>query len=314
VKNLLATFSPLLIAINALLIVSAPSARAAEFSWYKDPQGDGVLVLSGPIVAGDTLKMLNIMKLSLQNQDVYMNAIRLNTGGGDVDEGFSLAEVVRKFKLASVVPANSYCASACFLIFAAGREKWVGSNAKVGVHSARDAKTGVMDPDADAATVRMARYVNQLGVPPLIAGRMVTTTADGMAWLTPVELESMGAHLTGYQTSTQQTEPLPQAQDEESIKWRNYFRWAVQTAKQQNDGVSTATKSCNNTGRCVISQPYYELSGRYAIAVEVQESGQTVQRAVCRRTYPTDTYQVCTDWVTEKNVAYIKSRGQWVMR
>lgn len=122
-KNLLGTISPLLIAINALLIVSAPSVRAAEFSWYKDPQGDGVLVLSGPIVAGDALKMLNIMKLSLQNQDVYMNAIRLNTGGGDVDEGFSLAEVVRKFKLASVVPANSYCASACFLIFAAGREK-----------------------------------------------------------------------------------------------------------------------------------------------------------------------------------------------
>jgi uncharacterized protein len=47
------------------------------------------------------------------------------------------------------------------------------------------------------ATISMARIVSGFGVPPQIIGRMITTPAQDIAWLTPEDLRDMGVVMTG---------------------------------------------------------------------------------------------------------------------
>ena len=64
--------------------------------------------------------------------------------------------------------------TACFLLFAAGSEKYASYSANVGVHGASD-QSGREEGDA---TVSMARMAKQLGVPESIIGKMVVTPPD----------------------------------------------------------------------------------------------------------------------------------------
>ena len=86
------------------------------------------------------------------------------------------------------------------MIFAAGHEKWADFNADIGVHGASEA--GKETPGANAATVQMARFVKELGVPPAIIGRMVVTPPDDMVWLSPNDLRSMGVVMQGVPRQT----------------------------------------------------------------------------------------------------------------
>lgn len=52
---------------------------------------------------------------------------------------------------------------------------------EVGVHSA--AAGGVETTGTQAVTTMMARMANDLGVPPAVIGKMVTTLPDRMTWL-----------------------------------------------------------------------------------------------------------------------------------
>ncbi|NUJ78915.1 hypothetical protein HUN39_02490 [Methylocystis sp. FS] len=49
-----------------------------------------------------------------------------------------LADTIRTAKIATVVQNGASCASACFVAFAAGAEKYVSYQASVGVHGASD--------------------------------------------------------------------------------------------------------------------------------------------------------------------------------
>lgn len=71
---------------------------------------------------------------------------------------------VRFAKVATNVAGNATCASACFLVYAAGAAKFANYTAQVGVHGASD-KQGEETVASGAATVSMARAAKELGVP-----------------------------------------------------------------------------------------------------------------------------------------------------
>ncbi len=89
------------------------------------------------------------------------------------------------------VPTGATCASACFLIFAAGAKRVVAPDALIGVHSTSIG--GQETPETLAANMEMARDAAALGVPPEIVGKMVETKPAHMEWLTPEELATCGA-------------------------------------------------------------------------------------------------------------------------
>jgi hypothetical protein len=87
------------------------------------------------------------------------------------------------------------CASACFLMFAAGSVRFFGPHGVIGVHSASAPDTASDDPDdrtetlsSMAYTLSMARDYEALGVPDRIIVKMITTKNDDMAFVKADEL------------------------------------------------------------------------------------------------------------------------------
>jgi hypothetical protein len=126
-----------------------------------------------------------------------ISGIRLSSPGGNVAEGFNLARIVRIAKMATIVPDGATCASACFIVFAAGSGKPVGYAARIGVHAAASDGSQHETDQSRAATIIMARVVKELGVPPGIIGQMVVTPPNQVVWLSPDDLRSVGTTMTG---------------------------------------------------------------------------------------------------------------------
>jgi len=98
-------------------------ARAATFvDTTVGKDGKVTTTLSGEIIEGDSDYFKRIIQLA--NNNSHMVAIlRLDSPGGSILEGVKLADIVRFGKIATSVVGNSKCASACFIVFAAGNEK-----------------------------------------------------------------------------------------------------------------------------------------------------------------------------------------------
>lgn len=308
------TMREIVTTIFSFLFLSS-SVFAADFTWYKRSDGKGVIVLRGTIAANDYERLYNGLYDISQNNHITFDAIRLDTGGGNLIAGFKLAMFIRKYNIATVVPANSMCASACFLIFAAGRERWADYTSKIGVHSV--SINGEEDATTAQGTVIMTRYLSNLGVPKGIIGRLVTTKPNDMAWLDKNELDSMSVkYLSSNQpasgfsvSSEQQAQPTYQTGQESTPvdpkleEWKQFVSWAISMSSSQNRGVAQQHKACNKD-HCTVWVNYYERNGRYAEAIVIYRGGVPTQRLVCRRTYVDDDEKVCTDFFTERQIAY----------
>ena len=191
------------IAIIALAL--APSAgRAMNFTFNprEGKPNQGIIIASGEIQLGDGEKLHRLVA-ALPGNTVLLG-IALSSPGGNLVEGVRLATAIRNARL--VTGAQGTCASACFLIFAAGAKKLVFEGARIGVHSA--SLHGVETAESQAVTTWMARQAADFGVPPAIIGRMVTTTAENMAWLSQDDLRSMGVELVTRRSSHEPGSPL----------------------------------------------------------------------------------------------------------
>ena len=104
-----------------------------------------------------------------------------------------MVSAIRGAGVAVFVANGSVCASACFLLLAAAPQRFAGNEALIGVHSASvDGEETVL---SEAATTEMARAAADLGVPPVILGKMVATAPQHVAWLTHDDLAAMRVKL-----------------------------------------------------------------------------------------------------------------------
>lgn len=116
--------------------------------------------------------------------------VLLNSPGGSAIDSWLIAAMIRRGGASTYVVND--CESACFLMFAAGRQRGYASGARIGVHRASNGG-GQETLQTEHGTVTLAKAYELLGVPPAIIGRMVTTEPGAMAFLTSAELASMGA-------------------------------------------------------------------------------------------------------------------------
>ncbi|MBX9829701.1 MAG: hypothetical protein K2Z80_02805 [Xanthobacteraceae bacterium] len=147
------------------------------------------------LVHGDAERLRAIVRATNEANRI-VSGMRLNSAGGNLLESVELAAIVKQAKISTVVANGATCASACFVVFAAGYEKFASYSAQIGVHGASD-QSGRETVASGAATVSMARIVNQLGVPAGVVGKMVVTPPIEMVWLVPDDLRSMNVTLTG---------------------------------------------------------------------------------------------------------------------
>ena len=191
-----AGISPYVIAVcglvNAGLVVSVSIAAAAEIKSI-NPADDRVEIsISGNIAPGDA-DLLSARIKAAKDAGKLVTSVRLNSEGGNLLEGARLADVVRSAKVSTNVGQNATCASACFLIFAAGETKYAYVRARIGVHGASENGT-----ESRKATTAMARIAEELDVPQSIIRRMVNTPPNDVTWLSLNDLRLMGADINHY--------------------------------------------------------------------------------------------------------------------
>jgi hypothetical protein len=120
--------------------------------------------------------------------DATPSLVVLDGPGGILGEALLIGEEVRRRGLDTLVGPDGSCASACAVVFLSGHNKYLGSGAAVGLHSASFAD-GRADPEA---TALMAAYLSQVGVPGATLRRMALTAPSDIRWLTRAEQKAIG--------------------------------------------------------------------------------------------------------------------------
>ena len=298
-------------------------AAGAEFSSYTSGEGKIVIRLTGEIVVGDSEKLKQIIVTSNAANKI-VSGIRLNSPGGSVLEGAELADRVKFARIATVVPNGATCASACFLVFAAGGEKFVSRSARVGVHGAAD-QNGDETDSATAATVGMARLVKLLGVPNGIIGKMVTTPPAQILWLTEDDLLSMGTKLTGKPAQialdampskgppNQSAPNQTQASSSPDMSWGAVVSRAYSLSASQHGGKADIARSCQPKLQICNTAIFFEGNDKSSIMVRVATDidGKTISRDVCTFNSFGD-IRTCLDWDKNIKTREMKdSNGEW---
>jgi hypothetical protein len=143
-------------------------SRAAEIKTIAAKDGRVSIAVTGEILPGDADTFSRAIKQS-NDAGKFVANVRLNSEGGNLLEGAKLADAVRFGKMSTNVGKIATCASACFLVFAAGSTKFVSYGAQIGVHGASD-ENGRQTISSEAATVSMAKIAKDLCHPPSSAG------------------------------------------------------------------------------------------------------------------------------------------------
>ena len=162
----------------ALCAMLAPSsgigdAQAARFNLVS-PQ---VITVEGMIELGDCERWEAALKPTV-------TSVVLNSKGGRVGQGQCISRSIAARRLATQVKES--CASICFILFAAGSHKWACADARIGVHSSRDVKSG---REGDNAS--LLEYASRYRVPAAIQRKLSETSSHDMYWLNALDLASM---------------------------------------------------------------------------------------------------------------------------
>lgn len=307
------------------VLSSVYSTNAADLKSSALKDGHIVIAISGDIAEGDTDSFKAAIKAA-NDAGKLVSSVRLNSSGGNLLEGVQLAEVVKFAKMATNVGQGAMCASACFLIFAAGESKFANYTAQIGVHGASD-ESGRETTQSGAATVSMARVAKELGVPPAIIGRMVVTPPAQMVWLSPADLQSMGTTMVGKpsqiptrpEVNIQQLPPgeptniAPKAKASTSNSWSELVDAASAASARQNGGTQKYFRVCQPEMKvCISGISYRDKNGTdMAIKVVKDMNDTLVSREVCSFNEPGD-IRLCFDW--DKHTSHRdmqNAKGEW---
>src|SRR5258708_13443904 len=154
----------LLLALGAVFTLNTGigEAQAARFNLVS-PQ---VITVEGLMELGDCERWEAALKSTVTN-------VVLNSKGGRVGQGQCISRSIAARRLATHVRES--CASICFLLFAAGTQKWACADARIGVHSSRGVKSG---REGDNAS--LIEYSNRYRVPTAIQRKLSGTSSHHM--------------------------------------------------------------------------------------------------------------------------------------
>ena len=312
--------------LGALAAAMATQAMAASLKPSTMKDGRIVILISGEITEGDSDAFKAAVKAA-NDAGKLVSSVRLNSPGGNLYEGAKLADAVRFGKMATNVGHGATCASACFLIFAAGEAKFANYSAQIGVHGASD-ENGAETVQSGAATVSMARIAKELGVPPAIIGRMVVTSPSDMVWLSPADLQSMGTSMVGKpsQTLQSETQPVQQTANGAPIDiapqakatttkptWNEFIDAAISLSAKQNGGKARFARGCQpELASCFNVVSYLDKNGvETAVKVIKDMNDKIVAKEVCTFNSTNDIRR-CFDWDTlQVHRDMLDTQGNW---
>ena len=308
--------------LAAALAASLP-AHAGDFSTQPANDGKPMLIFSGDIDEGDARRLSVILEQHIA-KNTPIRTLFLNSPGGLIKEGVMMSNMVRNYGLSTIVMDGEQCASACFVVFAAGEKRLAGNAARIGVHQAYNSNGS----ESAEATRTMVRMSTQLGVSPTIIQRMKITAPKDVAWLTKDELQESGVQVatpeskSGGQTTpssqpkTNSTASLQQGKftPQKNMEWKNFVGWAGRASVQQSsNGKPIMSDKCYET-HCALILGYTDKSNRAVIVIERSDvaTKDLTARIICRAAEWQATTRSCTDFDTGETWNENHINNEWV--
>lgn len=178
--------------VVSMVAMSIPRmVPAATFTpvWLKGPEPRALILIQGPIVPGDTSRLMATMNVIVHARPGAKTlAVDLNTPGGNVAEGEALATIIGLNGLDTVLYPGATCASACPMMFFAGSRKILGSGARLGVHRASIGPNGNESPSTMDTSIRIGRMLTRLGAPKRVIEKLLATPPGSITWLIAADL------------------------------------------------------------------------------------------------------------------------------
>ncbi|EMS1065605.1 ATP-dependent Clp protease proteolytic subunit [Providencia stuartii] len=167
-----------------LLLFIGTSSFAADISPYINLSGGVNIQISGSIEDKDDLKLASILS-EMQDRGLNLEYVIVNSPGGNVTTAINMAFAINSKKANTVIVENGICASACFLMFVAGNERFIFQNATVGVHQISYA--GQSNLTTKGLSLEMSDIYDFFHVPESISYRMLKTSPSDLYQLTEAD-------------------------------------------------------------------------------------------------------------------------------
>jgi hypothetical protein len=198
---------------GAAAFIAASCAHAMDYS-YRVFGNQIVIDATGEIEVDEASRLFNwIDAQRWRHRKAY--TIVFDSPGGNMYGGVQMAGVVARFRLNTGVAHGGGCASACVMAWSAGVHKSTATDARIGVHMARDGE----DQIASDATLFYARFVKQTGAPASVVAGLVSTPPQEVYWLSLAELRAWNTTIVdeadtplnrAYRSQVAQPTPAPQ--------------------------------------------------------------------------------------------------------
>lgn len=193
ISSLVASF---MLAANAS---AAPAEATVYGSFMRMPSAPNILFLTGEIDKGDLGELKNAIR------EAPVELLVASSPGGYVDEALEIAELIHLLRIATYVPPEAVCASACAFILLAGNPRAV--DGKLGVHQFYYAQDDRVPTGNQYSRVQSTQYMasriigllNSFKTPPSVYEKMFSTV--DMYYLDPSERAML---ILGEQTERQE--------------------------------------------------------------------------------------------------------------
>lgn len=256
-----------LVAAFALLIFAAP-VLASDIQFHKSDDGDGGYIsLIGDIKKGDADKFRALAA------GTKADIVFLSSQGGSLSEAFEIGRIITVSNYTTIVMDDTWCTSACALIWIAGAKRYAQPKSHIGFHAGYTVDNG--KPIASGmANALIGRYLTQLNLPADAIVFATSATPDKMAWLDTAHPGSQGISflILPSSDSSQATSPPPpltpiakSTSAPPPLAERSFGKWKVLI---ETDFYGAGTPGVNGTGLFAYFCPA-EKACRYAARIDM---------------------------------------------
>lgn len=154
--------------------------------------------MSGPIKNGDTEKFRAAIAPYL-DREIHDVVINLDSPGGNLIEGMRLGREISKLPFVSrasvgVEGGDSICASACVHVYIGADYRFLGKDARIGVHQFSSSQS--MDVSdalilSQTLSAEIVAYIREMRADPEFFSLMVSAHPEEIYWVPPNILEDL---------------------------------------------------------------------------------------------------------------------------
>jgi ATP-dependent protease ClpP protease subunit len=159
---------------------------------------NNMLILKGRIEHGDNQKFINFIRSNYKLIN-YSPGIILSSMGGDIEESFKMAEIIKNlYTTVYVGPYTGKCASACFILYA-GAVRRIGHEFLIGIHRPyltsqrmQELPINEIEKSQEYINNKTKSFLEKNGIARDISDIMLSKSSKEVYWLTESDLYRIG--------------------------------------------------------------------------------------------------------------------------